>query len=322
MFNSQLSRVVTKLFTRVIKAEESSLQPFSSACIDTEALICTLEDALVACERAEEDGKAEDAIAASKHLAKILLLAILKARGEIASLRSEMDELGIDPGSSAIGKLVESCTTELGLSTSSPVRESPKDIVVSSVSADFASLVSAVGSAPQGPEREAAIDMLRKYKATHGDAELNNRLAKVSYAFRAFVLEQLSENTANNQAPEPSKASSMSERIKNLRSKINATEAVVQSACKQCYECVKKIGLSGIGKKGVLVAAKLENRQADSIVSSHMTGKTVATKATQFKEGRPSGRPFQHFYKKEDKLGQGGFATVYRCAHKRPGLRT
>jgi hypothetical protein len=27
-------------------------------------------------------------------------------------------------------------------------------------------------------------------------------------------------------------------------------------ACKQCYECVEKIGLSGIGKKGVLVAAK------------------------------------------------------------------
>lgn len=230
MFNSRLSRVVTKLFTRVIKAEESSLQPFSSVSIDTEAVICTLEDALVACKKAEEAGIPEDAIAASKHLANILLLAILKARGETASLRSQMDELGIDPGSSALGKLVESCATELGLSTSSPVRGYSNDVVVSSVSADVASLVSAVGSAPQGPEREAAIDELRKYKATHGDAELNNHLTEVSAAFRAFVLEQLSENTSNNQAPEPSKASSMSERIKNLRSKLNATEAVVQSA--------------------------------------------------------------------------------------------
>jgi serine/threonine protein kinase len=65
----------------------------------------------------------------------------------------------------------------------------------------------------------------------------------------------------------------------------------------------------------------LENRQGDSIVS-HMTGanKTVATQATHFKEDSPSGGLFSDFYKKGDKLGQGGFSTVYRCLHKRTSL--
>jgi hypothetical protein len=204
-----------------VKAEEASLQPFSSVSFDTEAIICCLEDSLVACEKVEQENKSGDTnVAACRILAKLLVTAILKARGETASMRCQMDELGIDPSSSALGRLLVSCASELGLSSSSPLRHMTKDV---------ASLVSTVGSAPQGPERNAAIDALRCYKATHGDEELNDHLNEVSGAFRAFILEQLSES-ASKEATESTSASSMSERIKSLRSKLNATEAVVQSA--------------------------------------------------------------------------------------------
>ena len=222
MFNSRLSRVVSKLFARVVKAEEASLQSFSSATFDTEAIICCLEDLLVACENAEQEGKcAHSDIAASRSLAKVLLTAILKARGETTSVRSQMNDLGIDSFSSALGRLLVMCANELGLSSSSPLRHNMTN--------DVASLVSAVGSAPQGPERDAAINALKSNTSTHGDKELNDHLNEVSDAFRAFILEQLSEG-APKDATEPTIASSMSERIKNLRSKLNATEAVVQSA--------------------------------------------------------------------------------------------
>ena len=225
MFNSRLSRVVTKLFTRVIKAEEGGMQPFSSISIDTEAVLCSLEDSLAACGKAESLGKSPDAVSACRHLSKNLVSAILKARGESASIRSKMDDLGIDYENSPLGKLVASCASELGL-VSSDVPPAAGDVAPSK---DVASLVSAVGSASTPSERDAAIAALRSYKQAHGEEELNNHLAEVSAAFRAYILEQLSQSSKSG-AGESNATNSMSERIKNLRSKLNATEAAVQSA--------------------------------------------------------------------------------------------
>jgi serine/threonine protein kinase len=66
----------------------------------------------------------------------------------------------------------------------------------------------------------------------------------------------------------------------------------------------------------------MEGRKDDSIVSK-MTGagRTVANQYSMFQEDSPSGKPFANFYKKGDTLGEGGFATVYRCTHKRTGFK-
>ena len=197
------------------------MQPFSAADFDTEAIVCCLEDSLVACNNAENRADSQNLnLTAVRNLAKTLVAGILKARGETSSFRSQMAELEIDPSSSLLGKLVASSAEELGITSSNPTHDVTKDV---------ASLVSAVGSAPQGSERDAAIDALKQYKQLHGDEELNNHLSEISGAFRAFILNQLSESIPEENSKAVN-ASSMSERIKNLRSKLNATEAVVQSA--------------------------------------------------------------------------------------------
>ena len=71
MFNSRLSRVVSKLFSRVVKAEEASIQPFASEDFDTEAIICCLDDALVACEKLIEETSPDSNFTAVRNLAKI-----------------------------------------------------------------------------------------------------------------------------------------------------------------------------------------------------------------------------------------------------------
>lgn len=226
VFNSRLSRVVTKLFARVVKAEESSQQPFSPSSVDMEAVVCFLEDALVACRDTDEREIAGEAIAATRNLSKVLVTAILKAHGETETLRSQMEALEIDSVESSLGQLVLSCASEMGLSNATNVSKE------STASRDVSALVSAVGEAPMGPEREAAVAALRDYKAEYGDEELNNHLKDVSAAFRAFILEQLSGATRSDDQ-ERAMPNSMSERIKSIRSKLNATEAVVQSAVDQ-----------------------------------------------------------------------------------------
>lgn len=229
LFNSRLSRVVTKLLSRVLKAEESKTGSFSASNLDMETVICCLEDTLVASDNAEAAGKLEGA-AATRNLASLIVSAILKARGEASSLKSEMRNLDIDPATSALGKFVASRSIDLGISSSSPPRQSSG--CTNPAQKDVAVLVSALGSAAQGPDRDQAIAALKCHTANYGDEELNNHLEDVSAAFRAFILEQLSEETRQ---PSPSNSNFISERIKSLRSKLNATEVVVQSAVSQSH---------------------------------------------------------------------------------------
>lgn len=224
MFNSRLSRVVTKLFSRVIKAEEGIPVPYDSSEFDIESILCCLEDSLDATQ-------AGDGADGNRNLAMLLISSILKVRGESFSLRSEMDELGIDSQSSELGKLLTTCATELGIYPGSPARGTPIGVTTRDVSA----LVSAVGSA-QGEERAKALSALRGYTDTYGNADLMEHLEQVSDTFREYILEQLSlKEDVPDVAPVMNASESMSARIKNLRSKLNATESAVQPTVETSY---------------------------------------------------------------------------------------
>jgi hypothetical protein len=241
-FNSRLSRVVAKLFARVVKAEEGGPNPFSPDVLDTEALLCAMEDLLVACQQAEHTASPEmlESIDACNDMVRMLLLSIIKAHGDASYVRTLLDDLGVDPHSSALGVLISSCEEDAVESESEvwlDAREDPLPVEAAIAlpterpSNDVATLVSDLGSAPQGPVRDAALDALRDHIATHGKEELNAHLAQVSSPFRSFIEGELGPD------PSPEKSmllqhsgSSMSERLRNLRSRLQATELAVQTA--------------------------------------------------------------------------------------------
>lgn len=245
-FRSRLSRVVSKLFTRVIKAEEAAADPFNASQIDLEALVCWMDDLLVACdEMAAETGDGSEE--PCRAMVNTLVEAIVRAHGGTEYIQKHLDAVGIDRHSSALGLVIEPYeTTTLVYSDEDPqelqtAQYAEKSRTVSQEaskpatllgkkgpSKDVASLVSALVSAPVGPAREAALDALRNFKAMHGDAELNAHLAQVSSTFRAFIEEQLGED--DESADKVASDASMSDRLRNLRSRLQATEVAVQSA--------------------------------------------------------------------------------------------
>ena len=241
-FNSRLSRIVTKLFVKVLKAEAASSRPFSPETIDLEAIICALEDMLVSTAFAPgaPNRNRQDAVETCSNMGRSLLIPILNARGKggVEEFRAMMDDLGIHPRESKLALLVTSCEAELNYSANTVEDKIPPLVRVSPAktpSMNIASLVSELGSAPEGPEREAAVAALRRYNELRGDEELHAHLSEVSEAFRAYILEQLDESPSSSEKRRGVGDSNghsipMSERIRYLRSKLNATEVAVQSA--------------------------------------------------------------------------------------------
>ena len=62
----------------------------------------------------------------------------------------------------------------------------------------------------------------------------------------------------------------------------------------------------------------MEKRRADSIVShfSYMTGGTKSGHTRGYKEDSTSGKPFKHYFKIGQLLGEGGHSYIYRCVRK------
>jgi len=218
-FNSRLSRVVTKLSTRVIKAEEGTPHPFSSSSMDMETVLCFFEDTLDVCRKADQamdpSGQSERT-AATSHMVKSLVTSILKHRRECTSIRQEMEDLEIDPHTSALGELVGSIASDLGITASTPPQIDSEDNEV-------VRLLNILADDAQGPERSAAIASLKSYRAIHGDKELMHHLEDVSPAFRSYIVKELTGDP-NNLSQNQTTTTAMSERIKKLRSKLNATE--------------------------------------------------------------------------------------------------
>jgi hypothetical protein len=191
-----------------------------------------MEDLLVACdEMAAEMGEAM--ASPCKDMVYSLLEAIVKAHGGTEYIQKQLDALGIDRHESALGAVIEPYessqtpeedTPSADADEARPYPETPTKGPLK----DVASLVSALASAPAGPQRETALASLRSFRTMHGDAELNAHLEQVSSAFRAFIEEQLRETEESNVAD--ANAGSMTDRLASLRSRLQATELAVQTA--------------------------------------------------------------------------------------------
>lgn len=222
-FNSRLSRVILKLFIRVVKAEEGSDAPYSSSRIDMEALICAMEDALETSSEVGRRSANSEIAGANSEMVQHLVQSIYTVHKGSAVLFGYLEALEIDPRSSALWRIIqlmESQTHSLPTENIAPQR----------VSRDVATLVSALGNAPEGPEREVALHALLTFKATYGDEELNAHLRQVSSAFRSFIEDQLKERiNPSKHIDHESDGGNMSDRLRSLRSRLQATELALQT---------------------------------------------------------------------------------------------
>jgi hypothetical protein len=229
-----MSRVVTKLFARVIRAEEGVAPAYSPGDVDMESLICIMDDTLVACDRAEEENVTilPDAIESCREMTKSLVESIVKTYDGPDGLYEQMDDLGIDSVTSELGKLIASCTGPLQQDSSrSPDTVPPRPRSDANTGPSVSVLVSSFVNAKESEERDNALDALRRYKKEHGESDLKAHLDQVSPAFRAFLEEQLGALKEDESPEKPSleKAGSMSQRLRSLRSRLEGKELQVQT---------------------------------------------------------------------------------------------
>jgi hypothetical protein len=219
---------------------------------DIETLVCGIEDYLVSCKRAEESHFPKHQVEKCRDLVSDLVSSLIQSYRGTLRLRNLMMDLGFDTEKSALGVMMSDCETKLGLGSMSVEHEEKMHIETASQqwtsaastlslhsqprtpSKDVASLVSRLSSAKAGEEREAALDAIRRFKALHGDEELNAHLQQLSGTFRQFIEDQLGSADGNANVSHVSLAGdiSMSERLRQLRSRIESTETTIQVGTK------------------------------------------------------------------------------------------
>jgi hypothetical protein len=220
--NARLSRVVAKLFARVLKSEDADSAPWKS--VDIDCIVRALDSHFTDCEEKEIGAAAaeRDSIQSCKTMAVALVESLTKGAG-IGKIKAAMARGKIDPSLSPLGKILKDFsplddpdkTTQLP-STNSHRPQTP--------SRGVASLVTALGSAQSQSERDRALRALRHYTAEYGEEDLNLHLEQVSPVFRNFILEQLSLRGTTEDENESVGSTSMAERLRNLRSRLHAKE--------------------------------------------------------------------------------------------------
>jgi len=232
-FNQRLSRIVFKLFSKVIKAEEALESPYSGSKFDLEAVFCAVEDILETMSTNLRDSNDTNSNCDS---CREMVMSLMKSISQFRSL-NELEDIveGLEIGghSSAIWSMLVTINPEK-LNKRLEGIESPQlkpTTPSTKVSNDVVDLVAAIGSAPEGSDRISAIHELRVYREHHGDHEIKAHLGQLSHAFRDYIWEQLntSPETPTKKIDTNDDNLSMSERIKKLRSRLNAAESSTAS---------------------------------------------------------------------------------------------
>jgi len=120
-FNSRLARVFSKLFVRVIKAEESCVGRSFEDKLDLKTLLASLDSMLSAsyglnpkeADVGNDRRKGVTITESCTNMAKALIASFLKSENGAKTIKSTCYELGINSSSFFISKVVESCETEV-----------------------------------------------------------------------------------------------------------------------------------------------------------------------------------------------------------------
>merc|ERR1719491_1698759 len=278
-----MSRIVTKLFSRVIKAEEGVLMPFSGKDVDLSSLLGSLEKVLSKTRSMvgqngnnSDSGKAIDSdficdnrMTPLLTMGRTLMIHLLKSKGgpgKFEEVKGIIDSLNL-PEDSLTERLFSSCGSELGLEKrqGSPQKQSSPDVDRnrSYDEGKLSELIFAIGRAEEEEARMYAIDDLRDFTRQHEQVNIETHLSTLSAPFRKYILDELQDpspfrpplssssrsvmsgisagtfpnptgNNFNQMETVPewnsrNTTQSMSEKLRYLKSKINAAEATAQS---------------------------------------------------------------------------------------------
>jgi hypothetical protein len=260
--NSRTSRIMTKLFARVIKAEEQLSDSYFRTSVDVNSILSCMTIDFFEGESYEGGGS----FVPCQNMGRVLILSMVKAAqkqqcfSELLSIMKN-DSSRRNENKNNFMELFYSCCSEIGvdLSEVQPHEElssynSQKDTNIydhSTITRDMLpSLVSAVGEATDNDsKRSKAIANLATYVSKYGEDDLICHLESVSVPFKHYILSQLkvlknkhdfedsdrsntttTTNINNTPTHHENSNISMSEKLRYLKSKLNATEAAVHSA--------------------------------------------------------------------------------------------
>jgi hypothetical protein len=211
--------VISKLFARVIKAEDATTAPWRS--VDLVPILISLNGHFDACDRQQEDvglGLSDgENVESCFRMAQTLVESIVQSPDVGLSIREIMATAGIDRASSPLWLVVNEYLPAEMTETQPRPHTPSKGVAV---------LVSALGSAQSEAERSQALCDLREYIESHGDQDLNAHLDQISPAFRNFIVEQLSGSHADSETPEKDENESMgnntvAEQLRSLRERLS-----------------------------------------------------------------------------------------------------
>jgi len=211
----RMSRIITKLFGRVLKAETSEPTSFSSNTFDLESVLGTLETVLSksqmpgsshsvlsdASSISELDSMGGDKMAPCRNICNTFMIELLKAKqtqNNASEIKIALRKLGYLRETHS-GRLFISCCNELGLDSLISPQKGPPSAAQNflnpndgSYDADqLSELIFAVGGAEEDEDRIDALEDLRAFVDAHPGIDLESHLSGLSVPFRKFILEQM-----------------------------------------------------------------------------------------------------------------------------------
>jgi hypothetical protein len=198
--NSRLSRIVTKLFARVLKAEESLEDPYNIGVIDLDLLLRGMEGMLQACRKNEQYSTSTlEQIDVCKKMVTDLVCSFLEAHHGNISLQQRLVSLGFKPRSTLLETVISECEAEVDL-TSDLKHDTPAENMTSS------------SNSVTSENRRAQLDPL-------GDC--------VPSTTHHVTRNDLKNDNIIN--PDCENGKNMTARIQTLKSRVSASELVVQT---------------------------------------------------------------------------------------------
>ena len=176
--SKRLSKVMTKLFGKVLKIEESrGTDSFLS--IDLESTICTFDDCLISCGILNQDG------VPAINMVDTFIIVILHSRGS-NMIKKVMTDAGIDLETSQLGLRLKHVVEKEKIENSS-TSSSIEDKRLTHLT----NLVSNISLADSEEERVDSIHKLYRWSLSNTDVDLNLHLSQLSKHFRTYIFETL-----------------------------------------------------------------------------------------------------------------------------------